>query len=227
MPPAAAKPSTPPAPDDGWDSSPTQVKDDPDATAPRVPSGGAAQSGGTLSTEAREQVWAIVRAAVDEALAPLKKSINDLDVKSRTLEAKLEELERRPAPGAPLPAAAPAPAAKAAAAGVLPASGAPVSAEIVATPGLGATQPLNPFLKAPSAPPVWKVIGEDATGLVNVSIAPPPPPLPGADRSSPLPGDLMATFDAGRKRKRVSMLIVAALLLFVGGLVTMTVLSYR
>lgn len=197
-----------------WDA-PTQVKreeSDPDATAPRP-----ALQQPTLTTEMREQIWAIVRAAVEEAVGPLKKALAESD-------ARIKELERRPAvvqavqvvnqpapaqiPPAPSPAAAVAPAA------------APAPAAKAA--------PVNTFLKAASvAPPepVFKDLGEDATGLVHVSVAPPPPPLPGADRDSPIPGDFQ--FGAEARKRRVKMLVVAILLLLVGGMVVTTIMSYR
>jgi hypothetical protein len=199
--------------DEGWES-PTQAKDEEQEATARAPVPAGVTQGTTLSAEAREQVWAIVRAAIDEALAPLKKSLVELDVKSRTLEAKLKDLDRRPPSNAPGPVVVPSAPAAPKIVGAIPADDATAKQD-------------NPFMKVASVEPAWKVIGEDATGLVHVSIAPPAPPLPGSDRSSPLPADLMATFDAGRKRKRVTTMIVAALLLFVGGLVVMMLMSYR
>lgn len=215
-PPAPATPRGPvgaqPADEAAWDA-PTQVKreeSDPDATAPRV-----ALQQPTLTTEMREQIWAIVRAAVEEAVTPLKKAIAESD-------ARIKELERRPAvvqavqvvnqPAQVAPAPAPAAAVAAAA---------PVAVSIKPAP-------VNTFLKAATNPPpepVFKDLGEDATGLVHVSIAPPPEPLPGADRDSPIPGDFQ--FGAEARKRKVKMLVVAILLLGVGAMVVMTLLSYR
>jgi hypothetical protein len=75
-----------------------------------------------------------------------------------------------------------------------------------------------------SMPPAFKVIGEDATGLVHVSIAPPEPPLPGADRDSPIPTDF--AFSADTRKRRITAIAVTVMLLGVGGLVAAMIFSY-
>ena len=186
--------------------------------APKVaasPPPPAAQPAG-LSDEARAQVVALVRAAVLESVAPFERAL-------REMSAKIEGLERRPAPlsSIPITAASLAPPAPMAipALPALPVIG--QRAEAAAQPGA------NTFLEGGTSRSEWKLLGRDATGLVLVSLAPPPPPLPGAELGSAVPPEFLEAFDGGRRRTRLKVFVVVVLLIAVSALISMTILSHR
>ena len=177
-----------------------------------------------LSDEARAQVVALVRAAVLESVAPLERAL-------REMSAKIEGLERRPVPlsSIPITAASLAPPAPLAipALPALPVIG--PRAEATAAPHAQAPAPpgANTFLEGGTSRSEWTLLGRDTTGLVLVSLAPPPPPLPGAELGSAVPPEFLEAFDGGRRRKRLKAFVVLVLLIAVSALVLMTILSHR
>jgi hypothetical protein len=201
-----------------------------------------------LATGMREEVWAIVRAAVEEAMGPLV-------ARQRELVARVERAERERdaelAKGARAVHAAPAPA--------LPAGPAPGSAASkLASIGPTTFAPSSiPVAFGPSvAPPTFTVADaavptfEPATASATIpdikmpataSAHPvgPRPSLPptgygvtvttspraSLDLEAVGPVDIEG-FDGGRRKKRVAGVVVVMILLLIAGLVTMTALSH-
>jgi len=206
--------------------------------------GAAATAQTGLGSAMREEVWAIVRAAVDEAVSPLL-------VRNRELEARVERAERfadaakgaaRPIIGAGIPAAAAPlapPVAGASAASKLAAlapSMAPVHVSIAPslapnpfpprvdlTPGAETA----PDLKPPAVPAVAHPVGPRPTlppaGSYGVTVM--PSMRPSLDLESVGAVDISG-FDGGRSKRRVATAVVVIMLLIVASVVTMTLLSH-
>ena len=197
------------------------------ATAPRA--GGTASHAiaatAGLGSAMREEVWAIVRAAVEEAVGPLV-------ARQRELEARLERAEREPARA---PQTAPQ------------GSGTSAAARLaqIAGPAAVAPAPLGPAL----LPAVFKPV-DSATNLDLAPSLPPrgagasahpagPRPSIGPYGVSVIPGPRVALdldavgpvnidgFDGGRRKKIVARVVVVLMLLLIGGAITMMVLSYN
>lgn len=164
----------------------------------------------------REEVWAIVRAAVEEAVTPLVQ-------KQKELEARAERAERF------------AEAAKTA--------GKPVGAGIpVATTIVGVPPPRITTAAQPSIPVTAISLAPDAatSDAPPAPVKIPPRSLPPADSYgvTVMPSnrptlDLesvgavdISGFDGGRRRKTVARAVVVILLLIVIAVVTSTVLSH-
>lgn len=170
----------------------------------------------------REEVWAIVRAAVEEAVAPLV-------ARQRELEARLERPEpARVAPPAPQGGATNA------------------AARLAQLGGSGSPPPLGPAL----LPAVFKPVDMGAAALdlaprvarvAGASAHPvgPRPSLPpqgygvtvmsaprfALDLDAVGPVDIDG-FDGGRRKRNVARVVVVFMLLLIGGAITMMVLSY-
>ena len=181
----------------------------------------------------REEVWAIVRAAVEEAMGPLV-------ARQRELEARVERAERgerdREAsqargarPGQTVLAAAPPPPviafAPATAAAVVAKPAVPlydVAPGSVTDPGMTTI----PDLKvAPSTPSLATLprgsVAPQGYGVTVMN----PTPRPSLDLESVGAVDITG-FDGGRAKRRVASTVVILMLLIIAGAVTMTVLSH-
>jgi hypothetical protein len=189
-----------------------------------------------LGSAMREEVWAIVRAAVEEAVGPIV-------ARQRELEARLERAEREPeASRARAAQAAPAAAATSAASRL--ASIGSASATAPAPTPLGpallpaafkpadlgnASLELPPAAVGPSrssgasAHPVGPrpSVGPQGYG-VSVTAS----PRPSLDLDAVGPVDVYG-FDGGRRKRNVARVVVVLMLLLIGGAVTMMVLSYN
>jgi|GEM_PF-3072843 len=197
-----------------------------------------------LGSAMREEVWAIVRAAVEEAVGPLV-------ARQRELEARLERAEREPDAGANRARPAQNAGAAAAAGGASAASRlASIGAGGAGGAGAAAPTPLGPAL----LPAVFKPADPGATTL---DLAPTPAAPSRASGASahpvgPRPSvgpqgygvtvtaspraslDLDAVgpvdvygFDGGRRKRNVARVVVVMMLLLIGGAVTMMILSYN
>jgi hypothetical protein len=159
----------------------------------------------------REEVWAIVRAAVEEAMGPVM-------ARQRELEARVERAERVGTPGA---VARPAPAAPAGPMASIPVAFGPSVAPPAFTakstggaPAIDGRDPLPQPARAPmlSLPPqgygvtvmqsTRPTLDLDAVGPVNID-----------------------GFDGGRRKRRVAAAVVVIMLMIIIGAVTMTVIS--
>ena len=174
-----------------------------------------------LSSAMREQVWAIVRAAVDESIAPLQAKLRDV-------ETKLE---------------------KAASARAAAVPAAPVTTQAVPPPRLASMPPVDssppgpltptaPVVRVPQAPAIPISLAPPAvepapvtrpsyhsTSYGIVSTPPGPPP-----RSIQDAADAMGAIeipDFGRKKRIVGRVIVAMMLLLVVGAIIATILSHQ
>lgn len=150
----------------------------------------------------REEVWAIVRAAVAEATQPMI-------AKQRDLEARLERAEREPRPAAPAtaPAAAPAPRATGNSIPVL-------LGPSVAPPAIREASP------EPAAAPAKLSV---PPGTYGVAVLDPGPQKPAIDTSNVAPFDMP---DFGGKSRMMPKLIAVVILLVVVSVITMTILSH-
>lgn len=205
----------------------------------------------------REEVWAIVRAAVEEAMGPLV-------ARQRELEARVERAERfadaanrgRPV-GAGIPAAAAAPQTAPHAGGssaasrlaALPAMASiPVAFSSVAPPAFAAPAPRLPHLEgAPGS--VTSPGMQTIPDLKAASPAGGHPPGPRSTMPSLPPtgtygvtvmesirpklnldavGEVdIAGFDGGRRKKMVATAVVIIMLVIIASVVTMTLLSHN
>jgi hypothetical protein len=210
-------------------------------TAGSAASAMAASAG--LGSAMREEVWAIVRAAVEEAMGPLV-------ARQRELEARVERAERfadaakggaRPV-GAGIPtstAHAAPPGASSSAASRLAALGPAISIPVVIGPSIAPV----PFTA--TAPPLPRIEAAHGSATVPDLKAPHPvgprPSLPPTDSygvtvmPSMRPSlDLDAVgavdisgFDGGRRKRMVGRAVVVIMLLIITGVVTMTLLSHN
>lgn len=204
-----------------------------------APAAGAQQG---LGTAMREEVWAIVRAAVEEAMGPLV-------ARQRELEARVERAEREVEAERTKGARAPATAAQgggsaAAKLASIPAGNSgsiPVAfGPSLAPPALIAAAPAVPRFdngpgsvtipdhKAPatsekaSAHPVGPRPSIPVNGYGVAVISAPRATL---DLESVGPVDIDG-FDGSKRKKRVATFVVVVMLLLIVGAVTMTVLSH-
>lgn len=220
----------------------------PAPPAARVVAGAAATAQTGLGSAMREEVWAIVRAAVDEAVSPLL-------VRNRELEARVDRAERfadaakgaaRPIIGAGIPAAATPlapPVAGASAASKLAAlapsmegdrapvhvslapslSPNPFPPRVDLTPG----SETAPDLKPPAVPALAHPVGPRPTlppaGSYGVTVM--PSMRPSLDLESVGAVDISG-FDGGRSKRRVATAVVVIMLVIVASVVTMTLLSH-
>jgi hypothetical protein len=208
--------------------------------------GSAATSSG-LGTAMREEVWAIVRAAVEEAMGPLV-------ARQRELEARVERAEREneaertsrarhstapPAAGGGASVGPSTAASRLASIGPVAPASIPVAlGPSLAPPGFSAAAPPAlprfeapapagarglPERKTPSAHPVGPrpSIGPTGygVGVVNASAS-------AQGRVSSTSFDIEG-FDGGRRKRRLAGFVVAFMLLIIVGVVTMTVLSHN
>jgi hypothetical protein len=185
-----------------------------------------------LGSAMREEVWSIVRAAVDEAIGPLV-------ARQRELEARLERAERsgggagggaaarlasipvtmggNSAAPPPMPKAAPVPTALGPA--LLPAAFKPAAEpglDLGPTPAAKRSAPTSahPVGPRPSIPP--QGYGVTVTSIPRASL----------DLDAVGPVDIEG-FDGGRRKRTVARLVVVMMLLLIGGAVTMMILSYN
>ncbi len=154
----------------------------------------------------REEVWAIVRAAVEEAVGPLV-------AQQRDLTARLERAEREPA-RAPQAAPPPAPLGPA----LLPVVFRPVDN---ATTKIDLSPSVPPRGGSASAHPVGP---RPSIGPYGVSVIPGPRFALDLDAVGPVNID---GFDGSRRKKTVARVVVVFMLLLIGGAITMMVLSYN
>lgn len=220
--PETATPATPASPGTMRGPYPTA----PGVAPPPVPlpAGGAKAGAGAPSMAqpglgaAREEVWTIVRAAVEEAIGPLL-------ARQRELEARLERAENqaaRPAAQAggasavsKLASIPPSPLGPA----LMPAVFRPVdssatsidlSPPVVSRSG-GSAHPVGP---RPSGAPQG----------YGVSVIPGPRPTLDLDAVGPVD---IGGFDGGARRRTVARVVVVLMLLLIGGAILMMVLSYN
>ncbi len=160
----------------------------------------------------REEVWTIVRAAVEEAMGPMV-------ARQRELEARVERAERAVASGGSTRAAAPSMG------GSIPVAFGPS----IAPPPAAAPKPA----RMPSFDQDTTVSGP--RGQTRGPMASLPPQgygvtvinstRPELDLASVGPVDVDG-FDGGRRKRRVAGAVVVLMLMIVIGVVTMTVLSH-
>jgi len=239
--------------DGGWDDADTVTTFPDPATLPEparavpavkaAPAPPPAASNAGLGAGMREEVWAIVRAAVEDALGPVV-------ARQKELEARLERAEREAA-SRPESGSQPAAAPHGAALGMSSAS----STSSSASSRLAALGPSSiPVALGPSvAPPAFTAPApgvpriEEATGsLSKAERVAAPVALPGPRGSIPPQGygvavrsapraslDLdavgpvdVAGFDGGRRQKLVGRIVVALILLVFLGVVLMSILSH-
>lgn len=187
----------------------------------------------------REEVWAIVRAAVEEALGPLL-------ARQRELEARIERAERAERGGSAGTAARPASTAPTGGAGSIPVAFGPSFAPPAFTAkGNGGapafdTEPSSgnsggttiPDMKA--AAPYQSSAGVAPAPVRGPMLSLPPQGYgvtvtnstrPTLDLESVGPVDVHG-FDGGRSKRRVAIAVVVIMLTIVVGVVSMTVLSH-
>jgi hypothetical protein len=176
-----------------------------------------------LSAAMREQVWAIVRAAVDESLAPVQQKLRDVETKlERAASTKAAPIPvatqhvAQPQRLASLPpvdsSIPPAPAGGAAAViRVPPAAAIPISL------APAATSSIEP---APVTRPSYT-----STSYGLVSHPPGPPPKSIADAAAEVA--LIEIPDFGRKKRIVGRVVVAVMILAVVGAAVATILSHQ
>jgi hypothetical protein len=174
-----------------------------------------------LGSAMREEVWTIVRAAVEEAMGPIV-------ARQRELEARVERAERAVTSGAAARAAAPVLAS-------------PMAASTGGSIGNSIPVAFGPSLAPPAAaapkPARMPSFDQDTT-TVNGTRGPmaslPPQGYgvavikstrPELDLSSVGPVDIEG-FDGGRSKRRVATAVVVLMLMIIGAVVTMTVLSH-
>ena len=238
--PPTAVPATPASP--GTTRGPYAGANAPPAPAPAATGGGAA-----LGAAMREEVWAIVRAAVEEAMGPLV-------AHQRELQARLERAEReggrgRAAPSAPPPPMMATASGGGSAAAKLAALGGTLA--LPAVPAKPTAQPAVPsYDQAPGSvtTPDLKVaaLAPAAARPAAVSASNPPHPV-GPRPSIPPTGygvsvmvspreslDLDAVghvditgFDGGARKKKVASAVVVIMLVIIIAVVTMTVMSHN
>jgi hypothetical protein len=154
-----------------------------------------------LGSAMREEVWAIVRAAVEEAVGPLV-------ARQRELEARLARAESQPRAEAPRE----------------PERAAQAFASIPITTGPSLAPAASPVIPRSPAVPTSispKSISPGSYGVI-VSIA----PKPSLDLEHAGPVDI-GGFDGGARKRRVGQIVVVLILLIVISVVTMTVLSHN
>jgi hypothetical protein len=155
----------------------------------------------------REEVWAIVRAAVEEAMGPVM-------ARQRELEARVERAERggtvggstRPAQAAPAVAMASIPVA----------FGPSVAPPAFSAKSAGAV----PFVEAPQ-PARGPMLSLPPQGY-GVTVMQSTRPTLDLDAVGPVNID---GFDGGRRKRRVAAAVVVIMLMIIIGAVTMTVIS--
>lgn len=215
-------------PDDGWDApTATALPDEPPRELPRVRERSEAPPPAPpagLSPAAREEIWTIVRAAIEEAVGPVL-------TRQRELEARLERAEReRDAAASKSRSSA---SAKLAATPTTTAAGAsiPVAFAPSLAPEALAPPPVPQFDTTPTAPRAMPKAEPGPrpaprgslppTGYgVVVSEAPKP--------AAPVQAETVAPFDMpdfGRRRA-MGRVVVGVLLLGVAALVVLTILSH-
>jgi hypothetical protein len=230
---AAAPPATQASPETAVPATPASpgTMRGPYPTAPGVapppmplPVAGArpANSGAQATTQVaglgREEVWSIVRAAVEEAVGPLV-------ARQRELEARLERAEKEPA----------RPAAHA--------GGSTAAARVASVP----PTPLGPALMPAVFRPVdsgatnidLSPAGASRSGASAHPVGPRPSGAPQGYGVSVMPGPRVALdldavgpvdvegFDGGRRKRTVGRIVVVLMLMLIGGAVLMMVLSYN
>jgi len=226
------------------------------APARAVASAASAMAAGAgLGSAMREEVWAIVRAAVEEAMGPLV-------ARQRELEARVERAERFAdaakgggrAVGAGIPtatahAAPPGAGSASSAASRLAALGPAMSSIPVAlgpslapphftaaappvprfetSPGSATTPDLKPAAP-PAAPPVAHPVGPRPSlpPTGTYGVTVMPSMRPSLDLASVGEVDISG-FDGGRSKKRVATAVVVVMLLIITAVVTMTLLSHN
>lgn len=179
--------------------------------------------GAALSSATREEIWSIVRAAVEQAVAPVV-------AKQKDIEARIDRAERdttkQPELGSRAPAPIPfsrAPEAEA------PSRAAPTMRtqviEVPATPVLPADAfpHDDPPVSRSKSPSVRPSFSATSYGLV---MAHPPGPRPGIDLDMSNVGPIVDMPDFGRGRRVVGRLVIGLLLLGVAGAILATILSH-
>jgi hypothetical protein len=176
-----------------------------------------------LSSAMREQVWAIVRAAVDESIAPLQAKLRDV-------ETKLERAASQPKAAAPIPAApvTPQPVPPPRLASMPPVDSSPPgpltpTAPIVRAPQAAAI-PISLAPAAFEAAPVTRP-SYHSTSYGIVSTPPGPPPKSIQDAADEM--GAIEIPDFGRKKRIVGRVVVALMLLVVIGAIVATILSHN
>jgi hypothetical protein len=147
----------------------------------------------------------LMRAAVDEALAPVQQAFRDIN-------RRIDELERRPLAAAPMaaPATAPSPAASAGPQAIAPPPYRPPQATFPGPGGSMAPIPISVASLAPGAP----------------SLAPRPPVLDVAAIERDASVTIDGAIDGRRRKLRLALTFVLLLLLVFGGLFAALAYSY-
>lgn len=148
----------------------------------------------------REEVWTIVRAAVTEAMSPVV-------ARQKELEAQLESASKaRPAaPPVPVAAAAPAPAAQA-----------PAAKSASVPPAKSASIPVSVSTSSPPVATSYGLVMTAQRRQGEIDLA--------ALARAPVDDD--GAFSGARRKRMIGRVLVAVILLGLGGLVTMTILSH-
>ena len=227
VPPTPNSPGTtrgpyPTSPGIGTDAAPRATGSEPKPGAGAGPRPGA-QGAAALPSAMREEVWAIVRAAVEEAVSPLV-------AKQRELEARAERAERfaeaAKATGKPIGAGIPQ---------AISATGTiigvpPPKITLAATPqpsipvtaiSLAPDAAISDIPPAPRAPALRSLPPTDSYG---VTVMPSTRPQLNLDAVGAVD---ISGFDGGRRKKMVGRAVVVIILAIVVGLVTMTLLSHN
>jgi hypothetical protein len=167
----------------------------------------AAGPGAALGSAMREEVWAIVRAAVEEAMGPVM-------ARQRELEARVERAERGGGAGA---SARPPQAAPAIGMASIPVAFGPS----VAPPAFSAPRAAAvPSVEAPP-PARGRMLSLPPQGY-GVTVMQSTRPTLDLDAVGPVDID---GFDGGRRKRRVATAVVVLMLMIIIGAVTMTVIS--
>jgi len=176
-----------------------------------------------LGSAMREEVWAIVRAAVEEAMGPIV-------ARQRELEARVERAERAVTSGGP----------------VRTGSAASERADRAPIASTGASIPVafGPSIAPPAAPAAPKparmpsfdhdtTVSGTSNGRGPMASLPPQGYGVTVIKSTRAELDLAAVgpvdvdgFDGGRRKRRVASAVVVLMLMVIIGVVTMTVLSH-
>ena len=210
LPPAASPPrlqSDAPPPEDGWnESAPTVSHNRREEPALRV------------TAEMKADIRTAVRAAVEEAIAPLARAVQEL---AATLDRDRRERAERDGRTVALkqgPPPLPPSVAAAATAQVAPPAHVPPPPAVA--PAAPAAAP------APIAAPALPVAAEPRAPSVIVAPAP-APRLELVIDASPYDIDLPPMFNGARRRKKLGLVVAMLLFALVGGMALMAVLSHN
>jgi hypothetical protein len=179
-----------------------------------------------LASAMREEVWAIVRAAVDSATAPLLARQKELEARVERAEREVKARSVQTAPVAQAPAGASA-ASRLAAIAPPPATLAAAQQEPFRIEDAPTVNTLpEPRPRAPSVPVVLGSLPPQGSPQgYGVTVSTIPRPSLDLDNVTLDPHDF-AGFDGGRRKKLVVRLIVVVILLGVAAVVISTLLSY-